>query len=82
MNILKCTVPKTETGQDFIGQDHYDKVECQNQGHTMIMMLTPTPLCQCPYQVSTSYTLRFLRYSPLNPVKIIVPVAHPVGHDG
>ena len=25
---------------------------------------TPTPPNQCPYQVSTSYTLRFLRYSP------------------
>ena len=25
---------------------------------------TPTPPNQCPYQVSTFYTLRFLRYSP------------------
>ena len=33
-----------------------------NQGHTMILH-TYTPN-QCPYQVSTSYTLRFLRYSP------------------
>ena len=33
-----------------------------NQGQTM-MLHTYTPN-QCPYQVSTSYTLRFLRYSP------------------
>ena len=33
-----------------------------NQGHTMT--LHPTPPNQCPYQVSTSCTLRFLRYSP------------------
>ena len=38
--------------------------QCQmsNQGHTM-RLHTCTPK-QCPYQVSTSYTLRFLRYSP------------------
>ena len=28
------------------------------------MTITPTPLIQCPYQASTSYTLRFPRYSP------------------
>ena len=33
-----------------------------NQGQTTT--LQPTPPNQCPYQVSTSYTLRFLRYSP------------------
>ena len=33
-----------------------------NQGQTMTC--TPTPPNQCPYQVSTSYTLRFPRYSP------------------
>ena len=33
-----------------------------NQGQTMT--LQPTHPNQCPYQVSTSYTLRFLRYSP------------------
>ena len=40
-----------EPGQDFIGQSHYSKL------HTSL----PN---QCPYQVSTSYTLQFLRYSP------------------
>ena len=33
-----------------------------NQGHTMPLH-TYTPN-QCPYQISTSYTLRFLKYSP------------------
>ena len=33
-----------------------------NQGHTMTLH-TATPN-QCPYQVSTSYTLWFPRYSP------------------
>ena len=33
-----------------------------NQGHTMTLH-TYNPN-QCPYQISTSYTLRFLRYSP------------------
>ena len=40
--------------QDFIGQGHYSKVK----------RCTTTPPNQCPYQVSTSYTLRFPRYSP------------------
>ena len=35
-----------------------------NQGHTMTLH-TYTPN-QCSYQVSTSYTLQFLRYSPYN----------------
>ena len=38
------------------------QVQRSNQGHTITC--TPTPPNQCPYQVSTSYTLRFLRYSP------------------
>ena len=36
-----------------------------NYGHTMALHTynTPHPPSQCPYQVSTSYTLWFLRYS-------------------
>ena len=48
--------------QDFKGQGHYDKVKGQIKAHTMILH-TYTPN-QCPYQVSTSYTLQFPRYSP------------------
>ena len=44
-----------------------------NQGHTMI--LTPTTPNQCPYQVSTSYTLRFPRYSPNKILKVKVTTA-------
>ena len=40
---------------------------------------TPTPPSQCPYQVSTSYTLRFLRYSP---DKLFPPPVRPSGHHG
>ena len=39
------------------------------------MTLTPTPPNQCPYQVSTSYTLRFLRYSPDKISKVKVTTA-------
>ena len=41
-----------------------------NQGHTM-MLHTYTPN-QCPYQVSTFYTLGFLRYSPYKIFKLKV----------
>ena len=44
-----------------------------NQGHTMTMH-TYT-LNQGPYQVSTSYTLRFLRYSP---DKLFPPAREPI----
>ena len=62
LNLHQKTDPKVQ--QDFKGQGHYDKVKGQikvthNQGRC-----TPTSPNQCPYQVSTSYTLRFLRYSP------------------
>ena len=36
---------------------------------------TPTPPNQCPYQVSTSYNLRFLRYSPDKIFKLKVTTA-------
>ena len=48
-----------------------------NQGHTM-MLHTYTPI-QYSYQVSTSYTLRFLRYSP---DKLFLLPARPSGHHG
>ena len=51
LTLHQKTDPKVQ--QDFKGQGHYDKVK----GHTY----TPN---QCPYQVSTSYTLRFPRYTP------------------
>ena len=44
-----------------------------NQGSTMILhTYTPT---QCPYQVSTSYTLQFPRYSPDKNLNINVTTA-------
>ena len=36
--------------------------QSSNQGHTMTLHTTPAN--QCPYQVSTSYTFWFPRYSP------------------
>ena len=46
----------------FIGQGHYSKVKGQIK--VTLRPCTPTPPNQLPYQVSTTYTLRFLRYSP------------------
>ena len=42
-----------------------------NQGHPMT--LHPTPPNQRPYQVTTSYTLQFPRYSP---DKILIGQGH------
>ena len=44
-----------------------------NQGHT-ITLHTYTPN-QCPYHISTSYTLQFLRYSPDKNLKVKVNIA-------
>ena len=57
LNLHQKTDPKVQ--QDFKGQGHYSKVK----GQTMTLH-SYTPPNQCPYQVSTSYTLRFSRYSP------------------
>ena len=48
--------------QNFIGQGHYGKVKGQIKFTPW--RCTPTPPNQCPYQVTTSYTLRFSKYSP------------------
>ena len=44
-----------------------------NQGHTKT--LHTYTLNQCPYQVTTSYNLRFLRYSPDKIFKLKVTTA-------
>ena len=62
INFLHLTVSEIYHGQDFIGQGHYGKVKGQIK--VMPWHCTPTPPHQCPYQVSTSYTLRFPRYRP------------------
>ena len=62
INFLHLTVSEIWYGQDFIGQGHYSKVKGQIK--VTSWRCTPAPPNQCPYQVSTSYTLRFLRYRP------------------
>ena len=62
INFLHLTVSEIQPGQDFIGQGHYGKVKGQIK--VTPWRCTPTPPNQYPYQVSTSYTLQFLRYSP------------------
>ena len=57
----RCT--PTNSNQDFIGQGHYGKGKGQIK--VTSWHCKPTPPNQCPYQVSTSYTLWFLRYSPV-----------------
>ena len=49
--------------------------QMSNQGHTMTLH-TYTPN-QCPYQVSTSYALQFLRYSQDKVFPAACPDAHP-----
>ena len=56
LNLHQQTDPKVQ--QDFKGQ--YSKVKGQMK---VKKCSTPTPPNQCPYQVSTSYTLQLLRYS-------------------
>ena len=61
IKFLHCMISEIQPGQDFTGQGHYDKVKGQIK--VMPRHCTPIPPNQCPYQVSTSYTLQFLRYS-------------------
>ena len=62
ISFLHLTVSEIYPRQDFIGQGHYGKGQRSNQGHTMMLHIyTPN---QCPYQVSSFYTLQLLRYSP------------------
>ena len=51
-----------------------------NQGHPRRCTLTPPN--QCPYQLSTSYTLWFLRFSPDKLFPVIWPSARSSGHHG
>ena len=60
LNLHQKTAPKVQ--QDFKGQGYYGKVKGQIK--VTPLCFTPTTPNQCPYQASTSYTLRFSRYSP------------------
>ena len=57
LNLHQKTEPKVQ--QDFKGQGHYDKVKSRSHHDAAHLQ----PLNQCPYQASTSYTLRFPRDS-------------------
>ena len=61
VHLLHLMESKKYPRQDFIGQGHNDKVKGQIKG--IPKRCTPTPPNQCPYQVSTCYTLPFPRYS-------------------
>ena len=73
INFLHLTVSKIYPGQYFIGQGHYSKVKGQIKVRPWCC--THTPPDQCPYPVSTSYTLRFPRYSPKKIFKLKVTTA-------
>ena len=60
-------------GQYFIGQGHYGKVKGQMK--VTPWRCTPTPPNHYPYQVSTSYTLQFPRYSPDKIFKLKITTA-------
>ena len=53
LNLHQKTDPKVQ--QDFKGQGHYDKVKLRSHHDAAH---------RNPYHTSTSYTLRFPRYSP------------------
>ena len=61
INLLHLTVSEIQPGQDFLTQGQYGKVKGPIKVRPWCC--TPSPN-QCPYQVSTSCTLRFLRYNP------------------
>ena len=73
INFLHLTVSEIQPGQDFQTQGHYGKVKGQIKVRPW--RCTTTPPNQCPYQVSTSYTLRFPRYSPDKIFKLKVTTA-------
>ena len=60
-----------------IAQTRFCRSRSLQQGQIKVRpwRCTPTPTNQCPYQVSTSYTLRFLRYSPDKIFKLKVTMA-------
>ena len=59
LNLHQNTDPKVQ--QDFKDQGHYDKVKSRSHHDAAhLQLLTNVD----PYQASTSYTLRFPRYSP------------------
>ena len=61
INFLHFTVIKILPGQNFKGKGHYSKIKSQIK--VTPCHCKPTTPNQCPYHVSSSYTLRFLRYS-------------------
>ena len=62
INYLHLTVSEILPESRFYRSRSLRQGQRSNQGQTMTLH-TYTPN-QCPYQVSTSYTLRFPRYSP------------------
>ena len=73
IHFLHLTVSEIQPKQDFIGQGHYGKVKGQIKVRPWCC--TPTPLNQYSYQVSTSYTLQFPRYSPDQILEVKVTTA-------
>ena len=74
INFLHLTVSEILSGQDFICGGHYGKVKGQIK--VTPLRCTPTPN-QCPYHVSTSYTLQFPRYILNKVLKVKVITARP-----
>ena len=64
VNLLHPMDSKKWLGQDFITHGHCDKVKGKIK--VTLQPCTPSPPNQCPFQVSTSYILWFLRFRPAN----------------
>ena len=76
MNSAKYKLPTPYSFWDIAWTQFYRSRSLQ-QGQIKVTSwcYTPTPPNQCPYQISTSYTLQFLRYSPDRILKLKVTTA-------
>ena len=59
--LLKWSSESLRTSKKFWGQCHYGKVKGQMK--VTLQCCIHTPLNQCPYQISITYTLQFPKYS-------------------
>ena len=75
INFLHLTVSEIQSGQDFIGQGHCGKVK--SRSHHDVAHLHPLANVSNNLQVSSSYTLQFLRYRP---DKLFLPLTSMPAH--
>ena len=80
INLLHIKDSKTLSGQDFNCQGHYSCLK--GQINVTPGCFTPIIVNQHPYEVLTSYTLHFPRYSPDRLLKVKIVYLHSLKHFG